>query len=450
MTPALMAARASRSTCCRRALPTIGRARRARRRRHFRGRTGSSSPTAPATRRPPTSPCCCAGPRRRIPFFGICFGNQLLGRALGFGTYKLKYGHRGINQPVHGPHHRQGRGHRAQPRVRRRRPHRHGATRRRPYGRVRVSHVCLNDDVVEGLECLDIPPSRCSTTPRRRPGRTTRHTCSTGSSTLMALHPWKEGGGPDAQARGHHSVLVIGSGPIVIGQACEFDYSGTQACRVLREEGIRVILVNSNPATIMTDPEFADATYVEPITPEVVERSSPRSAPTRCWRPSAARPRSTARWRCTSAASWSATAARAHRRQRRGDPARRGPRAVQGRRARCGAESARSIICHTMDEVPRRRGRSWLSRGRAALVHHGRARLRLRLRRDRPAPDRRRRAAVLPGHRGAPRGVDPRLEGVRARGDARPQADNVVSSARSRTSTRWACTPATRSPWRRR
>ncbi len=68
------------------------------------------------------------------------------------------------------------------------------------------------------------------------------------------------------------SVLVIGSGPIVIGQACEFDYSGTQACRVLREEGLRVILVNSNPATIMTDPEFADATYVEPITAEYVEK----------------------------------------------------------------------------------------------------------------------------------------------------------------------------------
>lgn len=67
------------------------------------------------------------------------------------------------------------------------------------------------------------------------------------------------------------SVLVIGSGPIVIGQACEFDYSGTQACRVLRAEGIRVILINSNPATIMTDPEFADATYIEPITPEVIE-----------------------------------------------------------------------------------------------------------------------------------------------------------------------------------
>src|SRR5215472_15512003 len=69
-----------------------------------------------------------------------------------------------------------------------------------------------------------------------------------------------------------NSVLVIGSGPIVIGQACEFDYSGTQACRVLRDEGIRVSLVNSNPATIMTDPEFADATYIEPITTEVLEK----------------------------------------------------------------------------------------------------------------------------------------------------------------------------------
>jgi carbamoyl-phosphate synthase large subunit len=75
------------------------------------------------------------------------------------------------------------------------------------------------------------------------------------------------------------SVLVIGSGPIVIGQACEFDYSGTQACRVLRDEGIRVVLVNSNPATIMTDPEFADATYVEPITPEFVEQVIAKERP---------------------------------------------------------------------------------------------------------------------------------------------------------------------------
>ena len=75
------------------------------------------------------------------------------------------------------------------------------------------------------------------------------------------------------------SVMVIGSGPIVIGQACEFDYSGTQACRVLRDEGIRVVLVNSNPATIMTDPEFSDATYIEPITSEFLERIIAKERP---------------------------------------------------------------------------------------------------------------------------------------------------------------------------
>jgi carbamoyl-phosphate synthase large subunit len=67
-----------------------------------------------------------------------------------------------------------------------------------------------------------------------------------------------------------HTVLIIGAGPIVIGQACEFDYSGAQACKALRAEGYRVVLVNSNPATIMTDPQLADATYIEPITPEFV------------------------------------------------------------------------------------------------------------------------------------------------------------------------------------
>ena len=76
-----------------------------------------------------------------------------------------------------------------------------------------------------------------------------------------------------------HNILIIGSGPIVIGQACEFDYSGTQACRVLRSEGYRVVLANSNPATIMTDPDFADRTYVEPLTPEILERIIERERP---------------------------------------------------------------------------------------------------------------------------------------------------------------------------
>src|SRR6187200_557087 len=75
------------------------------------------------------------------------------------------------------------------------------------------------------------------------------------------------------------SILIIGAGPIIIGQACEFDYSGTQACKALKEEGYRVILVNSNPATIMTDPEFADRTYIEPITADVIEAIMDREKP---------------------------------------------------------------------------------------------------------------------------------------------------------------------------
>ena len=89
-------------------------------------------------------------------------------------------------------------------------------------------------------------------------------------------------------------ILLIGSGPIVIGQACEFDYSGAQACKALREEGFEVVLVNSNPATIMTDPDLAARTYVEPLTPEfvakVIERERPQALPR--W---AARPVSTSR-----------------------------------------------------------------------------------------------------------------------------------------------------------
>src|SRR3989440_1374361 len=96
-------------------------------------------------------------------------------------------------------------------------------------------------------------------------------TCSTGS--------WRWWGKLMPKRIELSRILVIGSGPIVIGQACEFDYSGTQACRVLRAEGLRVSLVNSNPATIMTDPEFADATYVEPITPEFVELVIARERP---------------------------------------------------------------------------------------------------------------------------------------------------------------------------
>ena len=123
-------------------------------------------------------------------------------------------------------------------------------------------------------------------------------------------------------------ILLIGSGPIVIGQAAEFDYSGTQACKVLREEGYEVVLVNSNPATIMTDPEFADRTYIEPLLPEVVARIIERE------RPDALLPTLGGQTALNLAkalhddGTLRALRRRADRRRLRGDPPGRGPRGL--------------------------------------------------------------------------------------------------------------------------
>src|ERR1017187_9097998 len=106
-----------------------------------------------------------------------------------------------------------------------------------------------------------------NTTPRRGPGRTTACICSTASWSALP------------RRNDIHKILILGSGPIVIGQAAEFDYSGVQACKVLREEGYEVVLVNSNPATIMTDPEFADSTYIEPLLPGPVAQVIARERP---------------------------------------------------------------------------------------------------------------------------------------------------------------------------
>ena len=215
------------------------------------------------------------------------------------------------------------------------------------------------------------------------------------------------------------SVMVIGSGPIIIGQACEFDYSGTQACRVLKEEGLRVVLVNSNPATIMTDPEFADATYVEPITPEYVEKVIAQERPDALL--------------ATLGGQTALNCAMALAEQGvlekygveligasieaidRGENRELFKKIV----AELGGESARSVICHSMDDLLGGRRGARLPDGGPPVLHHGRHRLRHGLRRAGPAPHRRRRPRGQPDHRGAPRGVDPRLEGVRARGHAR-------------------------------
>ncbi len=147
------------------------------------------------------------------------------------------------------------------------------------------------------------------------------------------------------------SVLVIGSGPIVIGQAAEFDYSGTQACRVLRDEGLRVILVNSNPATIMTDPEFADATYVEPITPEVVEAIIAKE------RPDAILPTLGGQTALNTAIALDESGVLERYGVQMIGVNTRSIHLAEDRQQfkgvveRCGAEVARSIIAHTMDEV---------------------------------------------------------------------------------------------------
>ncbi len=147
------------------------------------------------------------------------------------------------------------------------------------------------------------------------------------------------------------SVLVIGSGPIVIGQAAEFDYSGTQACRVLRAEGLRVILVNSNPATIMTDPEFADATYIEPITPEVVEQIIATE------RPDAVLPTLGGQTALNTAIALDEAGVLERYGVQMIGVNTRSIHLAEDRQAfkdvveRCGAESARSLIAHTMDEV---------------------------------------------------------------------------------------------------
>ena len=194
------------------------------------------------------------------------------------------------------------------------------------------------------------------------------------------------------------SVLVIGSGPIVIGQAAEFDYSGTQACRVLKAEGLRVILVNSNPATIMTDPEIADATYVEPITPEFVEKIIAKE------RPDALLPTLGGQTALNTAISLHEAGTLDEygveliganvEAINKGEDRDQFKDVVEAVRAAHRARRVRPLghlPLHGRRAGRRRRPRRLPGRG-AALLHHGRRRLRLRARRGGAAPHRRHRA----------------------------------------------------------
>src|SRR3954454_1246507 len=242
---------------------------------------GSSSPTAPATRAPrPVRSSCCKERFRR--------GSRTSGSA---SATSCSVGH-SDSTPTSSPTATAGSTSRSStaPRARSRSPRTTTGSRcarpstppparrtaRRP---CRTSASTTTWSRAWSCAATEVwSPSPCSTTPRPPRVHTTPATSSTGSATFWRRcdrpRRTRERSEPSIMPRRTdiHTVLVIGSGPIVIGQACEFDYSGTQACRVLRQEGLRVVLVNSNPATTMTDPEFADATYVEPITPAFVEQ----------------------------------------------------------------------------------------------------------------------------------------------------------------------------------
>jgi carbamoyl-phosphate synthase large subunit len=223
----------------------------------------------------------------RIPLLGICLGHQVLGRAIGATTSRLPFGHHGGNHPVRdaqrGTVHVTSHNHEFQV----------DAGSIPAKSGWYVSERNLNDNSVEGLRHAELPAFSVQYHPEGAPGPQDRAAvfdeflAMCRRASLMRAGDGEDGhrallrqaSAPLAPAAKTPSasppprcVLVIGSGPVVIGQAAEFDYAGTQACRALREEGIRVVLVNSNPATIMTDDDVADVVYVEPLTVGVLER----------------------------------------------------------------------------------------------------------------------------------------------------------------------------------
>ncbi len=209
----------------------------------------------------------------RIPLFGICLGHQIMGRAAGATTSRLPYGHHGANHPVKdletGRVHITSQNHEFQV-----------DAASLPPGDFFVSQRNLNDGSVEGLGHRSLPAFSVQYHPEGCPGpQDNQHLYDRFVDMVRNRRPLLKAVGGATQPEKPKKVLILGSGPIVIGQAAEFDYAGTQACKALREEGITTVLVNSNPATIMTDEEVADRVYLEPLTVEAVERVIAREKP---------------------------------------------------------------------------------------------------------------------------------------------------------------------------
>ena len=205
-----------------------------------------------------------------MPVFGVCLGHQLMALATGAKTGKLNYGHRGANHPVRDLADRPGVHHQPEPRLR-------GAAARRWIRPWREVQPCQRQRRHRARACatraatvftVQFHPEACA----RPAGHGS--TCSTVLSSMM-----KEGRINAEESRILKRCWSSGSGPIVIGQAAEFDYAGTQACRALKEEGVEVVLVNSNPATIMTDKAMADKVYIEPLTVDTVKRIIEKEQP---------------------------------------------------------------------------------------------------------------------------------------------------------------------------
>ena len=212
----------------------------------------------------------------RIPLLGICLGHQLLGRAAGATTSRLPFGHHGANHPVKdldsGRVQITSQNHEFQVDAR----SLADAEARGFY----ISQLNLNDGSVEGIGHRTLPVFSVQYHPEGCPGpQDNQYVYDRFIDMVRSKRAPAPAAPPARPVQKPRKVLILGSGPIVIGQAAEFDYAGTQACKALREEGITTVLVNSNPATIMTDEGVADRVYLEPLTVESVERIIAREKP---------------------------------------------------------------------------------------------------------------------------------------------------------------------------